>query len=298
MCWRDAPLPPPTLPLPRPAQVAYSEPLPPRCAARAGARYNVTYSLETPWLAGAGRMAVSVDRAVVVADVDECAAPRAHECGELVDHCVAAAACVNTVGSYTCRCPPNHPGDGMWNGTGCQDATPPRLTCVGVGCAPKRFAATVQELVSLDGSAPHTAATAAAAAATVAASDANATTAADAAISDAERLALERAAYFFELPFDERLDFVDAALRSALARERAAGVRGDLLFCEAGWRGAVWRTRIALLQQQRARRDCELRLGTSMGLSVNKAKHVTVNDKDGRLAEPQNGNTLVFLYVQ
>ncbi len=97
--------------------------------------YSILYSLEVPWLdAGLNFL---VKRDVVVTDVDECSYTGPIE--ELHHNCAAEADCKNSYGSYTCECKEDYEGDGLKNGTGCTDITPPILHCIRKGCKVLKF---------------------------------------------------------------------------------------------------------------------------------------------------------------
>lgn len=91
----------------------------------------------------------SQNRTVIVSDVDECS--YRGPCEQFVAKCVRAANCVNTIGSYDCKCHGGYHGDGRTDGGGCIDVRPPVIKCDGAGCYPKEFrAADIRGLVSAD----------------------------------------------------------------------------------------------------------------------------------------------------
>jgi len=98
-------------------------------------REQVTYTLKTPWLP---EPEFTIIRDVIVIDVDECTYTGPID--QFRHKCVPDIAnCINTEGSYSCRCKPGYIGDGYINGSGCLDSVPPVITCVGQGCEPLRF---------------------------------------------------------------------------------------------------------------------------------------------------------------
>ena len=103
----------------RSLQISYSQPLPPGCLTTVGEFY-VNYTVATPWTTPSF---VRVTRRVIIEDIDECTLDRrryAGSCPSLIPQCdlAAGAQCINTIGSYSCQCPPNTSGDGfMTNAT-------------------------------------------------------------------------------------------------------------------------------------------------------------------------------------
>jgi hypothetical protein len=125
--------------------------------------YNVTYSLYTPWLSVPS---VTKTRTVTVGDIDECLSTEHFACSPTdAEHCQQCpkfghncqphvAECHNTIGSFYCQCPDGYDGDGTIESP-CNDRVPPLLTCVGVGCKPKKYLATsVQGLFDADDDSP------------------------------------------------------------------------------------------------------------------------------------------------
>lgn len=78
-------------------------------------------------------------RNVIVTDVDECTYNGPIEAFR--HDCSASARCVNTPGSFECRCPAGYEGDARAGGSGCVDSRPPRLACAGKGCSVMHFKA-------------------------------------------------------------------------------------------------------------------------------------------------------------
>mmetsp|Transcript_52100 Transcript_52100/g.125807 ORF Transcript_52100/g.125807 Transcript_52100/m.125807 type:complete len:930 (+) Transcript_52100:143-2932(+) len=132
----------------RSLKVAYSKPLPPGCLTSIG-EFTVTYTISLPW---ASPPYVSIDRKVIIEDIDECALDvdkYKRVCPQLIPKCdkAAGATCRNVIGSYTCQCPANTSGDGFMKnasfaddqptpssykgGTSCVDTTKPVLTLKG-----------------------------------------------------------------------------------------------------------------------------------------------------------------------
>ncbi|CAM9993000.1 unnamed protein product, partial [Choristocarpus tenellus] len=86
--------------------------------------YYVDYSIETPLLKHI--KSITKRREVFVEDVDECSYKGLHE--EFRHKCTPRLAkCRNTPGSYECTCAQGYTGDGMVDGIGCVDTTPPQL---------------------------------------------------------------------------------------------------------------------------------------------------------------------------
>ena len=101
----------------RSLKVSYSHPLPQGCLAKMG-EFRVDYTVATPWTSPSQ---ITVTRRVIIDDIDECSIDRTEfmkTCPELVPQCdtKAGAKCVNTRGSYTCKCPEFTSGDGFQRG--------------------------------------------------------------------------------------------------------------------------------------------------------------------------------------
>lgn len=127
------------------------------CVSEIG-EYRVKYELDIDWLNpdnnGNSTKEVpssikAVTRTVVVEDVDECTYTGKHP--RFYHRCANASVCVNTIGSYECKCPDGYEGDGLKDAVGCVDVRPPTLACAGAGCHPKLFrAADIHGLISDD----------------------------------------------------------------------------------------------------------------------------------------------------
>lgn len=132
----------------RSLKIAYSQPLPHGCLTRIG-EFHVNYTIATPWT---DPPYVRITRDVVIEDIDECKAGTARRlersCPQLLPKCdtEAGATCVNTIGSYTCKCPKFTVGDGFLSGlsfdametpvgfqegTGCHDTSKPVIKLAG-----------------------------------------------------------------------------------------------------------------------------------------------------------------------
>lgn len=126
----------------RSLKITYSQPLPHGCFEEMG-EFHVNYTVATPWTTPPY---VRITRRVIIEDIDECTAPETllQSCPLLRPRCVPDAQCINTVGSYTCRCPQFMSGDGFTKfaafeelpegyqgGSGCKDTTKPVITLQG-----------------------------------------------------------------------------------------------------------------------------------------------------------------------
>jgi hypothetical protein len=131
----------------RSLKIAYSAPLPHGCLTKMG-EFHVNYTVATPWTTPSF---VRITRRVIIEDIDECSVDIAQysaSCPSLVPQCdyESGAQCVNTVGSYTCQCPPYTSGDGFRadasfapssvpggfsGGTGCVDTSKPFIQLLG-----------------------------------------------------------------------------------------------------------------------------------------------------------------------
>jgi hypothetical protein len=104
----------------RSLKITYSRPIPHGCLTSVG-EFHVNYTVATPWTTPPF---VRVTRLVVVDDVDECTIDVndavSKICPSLIHHCdlEAGATCMNTFGSYSCRCPNHTVGDGFMKGLG------------------------------------------------------------------------------------------------------------------------------------------------------------------------------------
>ena len=130
----------------RSLKIAYSRPLPHGCLTHVG-EFHVNYTIATPWTSPPF---VRVTRRVIIEDIDECTldvSKYEKTCPSLVPQCdtEAGATCVNTYGSYTCKCPKYTAGDGFKSdvsfdsmdapegfkgGTGCRDTSKPVIHLV------------------------------------------------------------------------------------------------------------------------------------------------------------------------
>jgi hypothetical protein len=131
----------------RSLRITYSKPLPPGCIVQMG-DFHVNYTVATPWTS---YQFVRVTRHVIVEDIDECTLDTAkyqNTCPELIPQCdvAAGAQCINTIGSYTCKCPKHTTGDGFKasssfastltpagykGGTSCVDTSKPVIEIMG-----------------------------------------------------------------------------------------------------------------------------------------------------------------------
>jgi Calcium-binding EGF domain len=131
----------------RSLKIAYSKPLPSGCLTEIG-EFHVNYTVATPWTSPPY---VRITRRVVIDDIDEChidAKVFATKCPSLLQRCdtSSGAVCVNTIGSYTCKCPKFTTGDGFQTnlsfgshgspdgfhgGTSCRDTNPPEISLRG-----------------------------------------------------------------------------------------------------------------------------------------------------------------------
>lgn len=131
----------------RSLKIAYSQPLPSGCLTKIG-EFHVNYTVATPWTAPPY---VRITRRVIIEDIDECSLDAiyyAKTCPDLVPRCDtdSGATCVNTIGSYTCKCPkytsgdgfkkglsfgPLNTPDGFQRGTGCRDTGAPVIKLLG-----------------------------------------------------------------------------------------------------------------------------------------------------------------------
>lgn len=131
----------------RSLKVSYSRPLPPGCLTEVG-EFHVNYTIAMPW---AKVPFVRETRRVIIEDIDECGldvSTYERTCPALVPQCdtAAGAKCVNTHGSYQCKCPSQSSGDGFVKGakfdgfpapeaykggTSCVDTSKPIITLRG-----------------------------------------------------------------------------------------------------------------------------------------------------------------------
>jgi hypothetical protein len=131
----------------RSLKFTYSQSLPQGCLTKMG-EFHVNYTVATPWTSPPY---VRVTRRVIIEDVDECSLnvqTMQQACPELIPRCdtEAGAVCVNTRGSYTCKCPQFTTGDGFLpgltfpagdepegykGGTGCLDTSRPVISLKG-----------------------------------------------------------------------------------------------------------------------------------------------------------------------
>eukprot|EP00980_Cylindrotheca_fusiformis_P004632 scaffold991_cov128-Cylindrotheca_fusiformis.AAC.4 len=99
----------------RSLKISYSQPLPTGCLTQVG-EFHVNYTVAMPWTTPPY---VRITRRVVIDDIDECAIQDVskfqHSCPALVPQCdrAAGAKCINTIGSYACKCPSQSSGDGF-----------------------------------------------------------------------------------------------------------------------------------------------------------------------------------------
>lgn len=119
----------------RSLKVAYSHPLPQGCLTQMG-EFHVDYTVATPWTSPSH---VSITRQVVIGDIDECSIDREEfmkTCPELIPKCdtAAGARCMNTRGSYTCKCPNFTSGDGFQRGIDFSDRLTPEGFKGGTSC--------------------------------------------------------------------------------------------------------------------------------------------------------------------
>jgi hypothetical protein len=101
----------------RSLKIAYSAPIPNGCLTKIG-EFHVNYTIETPWTVPPFQR---ITRRVITDDIDECTLDvekYQRICPPLIPRCDtdAGAKCVNTIGSYTCKCPVHTTGDGFQKG--------------------------------------------------------------------------------------------------------------------------------------------------------------------------------------
>lgn len=141
----------------RSLKITYSRPLPQGCLLDMGEFY-VDYTVATPWTTPDF---VRAKRTVIIQNLNECKVRMndgnvGSHCPELVSMCDvdAGAACVDEIGTYTCRCPEGTEGDGFLpiprlrpdgkggfagtmipkgynGGTGCRDTSRPVIELLG-----------------------------------------------------------------------------------------------------------------------------------------------------------------------
>jgi len=119
----------------RSLRISYSQPLPPGCLTSIGS-FHVNYTVATPWTS---YQFVRVTRRVEVADVDECSInidDYENTCPSLIPQCdtIAGAKCVNTFGSYECKCPEHSKGDGFKKMILSDNFSPPESYQGGTSC--------------------------------------------------------------------------------------------------------------------------------------------------------------------
>jgi hypothetical protein len=119
----------------RSLKFTYSQSLPQGCLTKVG-EFHVNYTVATPWTSPPY---VRLTRRVIIEDVDECSlnVQRLQEtCPELIPKCdvESGAVCVNTPGSYTCKCPQFTTGDGFLSGLAFDAGNEPDGYKGGTGC--------------------------------------------------------------------------------------------------------------------------------------------------------------------
>lgn len=116
-------------------KMTYSDAMPKGCFTKIG-EFHVNYTIATPWTSPPY---VRVTRHVIIEDIDECkldVSKYQKTCPELVPHCdiESGATCVNTNGSYTCKCPKYTSGDGFQKGLSFEPMDAPEGFQGGQGC--------------------------------------------------------------------------------------------------------------------------------------------------------------------
>lgn len=119
----------------RSLKVSYSHPLLGGCLTKIG-EFHVNYTVATPWTSPPY---VRLTRRVIIEDIDECKLDvnlYKTKCPELIPKCdiEAGAKCVNTIGSYTCKCPRHTSGDGFLSGISFDPMLSPEGYQGGQGC--------------------------------------------------------------------------------------------------------------------------------------------------------------------